>query len=181
MSANFKIELLIFPLGVTLASYNLGCLTGALITIWLGNILGRRKAIFLGSAIMVIGGILQCSSFSLPQLIVGRIVTGIGNGLNTSTGPTWQSECSKSHRRGQLVMIEGALITGGIMISCMQYFPTSTSFDLEKNLLNSIPKISRLARLRFLVLRTLNYRMAVPYSFSNRLRTCYPSFDNGAP
>lgn len=29
-----------------------------------------------------------------------------GNGLNTSTVPTWQSECSRSHRRGQLVMIE---------------------------------------------------------------------------
>ena len=31
--------------------------------------------------------------------------------------PTWQSETSKAHRRGQLVMIEGALITCGIMIS----------------------------------------------------------------
>jgi MFS family permease len=50
-------------------------------------------------------------------VIVGRIITGIGNGLNTSTVPTWQSECSKSHRRGQLVMIEGSLITGGICIS----------------------------------------------------------------
>ncbi|KAL9584398.1 MAG: hypothetical protein Q9203_004674 [Teloschistes exilis] len=40
-----------------------------------------------------------------------------GNGLNTSTVPTWQSECSKSHRRGQLVMVEGALITGGVCFS----------------------------------------------------------------
>lgn len=54
---------------------------------------------------------------NIPPVIVGRIITGIGNGLNTSTVPTWQSECSKSHRRGQLVMIEGALITGGICIS----------------------------------------------------------------
>lgn len=30
---------------------------------------------------------------------------------------TWQSECSKSHHRGQLVMVEGALIAGGITIS----------------------------------------------------------------
>jgi MFS family permease len=66
---------------------------------------------------MVIGATLQCTSFSLAQFIVGRLVTGYGNGLNTSTVPTWQSECSKSHRRGQLVMVEGALITGGICIS----------------------------------------------------------------
>lgn len=37
--------------------------------------------------------------------------------MNTSTVPTWQSETSKSHRRGQMVMVEGALITGGICIS----------------------------------------------------------------
>lgn len=66
---------------------------------------------------MVIGATLQCTAFSLAHFIVGRIVTGIGNGLNTSTVPTWQSECSKSHRRGQLVMVEGALITGGICLS----------------------------------------------------------------
>ena len=37
--------------------------------------------------------------------------------MNTSTVPTWQSECSKAHRRGQLVMVEGAMITGGICLS----------------------------------------------------------------
>ena len=66
---------------------------------------------------MTIGGIIQCTSFSLAQLIVGRIVTGLGNGFITSTVPIYQSECSKSHKRGMLVMIAGALITGGICIS----------------------------------------------------------------
>lgn len=103
--------------GISIGSYNLGCFVGAIICIWLGQFLGRRRTIFLGSFIMVIGAILQCSSYGLPQLIVGRIITGIGNGLNTSTVPTWQSETSKAHRRGQMVMVEGALITGGIMIS----------------------------------------------------------------
>jgi MFS family permease len=99
--------------GITIGSYNLGCFCGAVACIWIGDKLGRRKTIFLGSSIMVVGAILQASAFSLPHFIVGRIVTGMGNGLNTSTVPTWQSECSKSHRRGQLVMVEGALITGG--------------------------------------------------------------------
>ncbi|KAK2785121.1 hypothetical protein FQN52_008607 [Onygenales sp. PD_12] len=103
--------------GISVASYNVGCFLGAVSCIWIGDMLGRRKTIFLGSAIMVVGAALQCSAFSLAHFVVGRIITGIGNGLNTSTVPTWQSECSKSHRRGQLVMIEGALITGGICIS----------------------------------------------------------------
>ncbi|KAI9802529.1 MAG: hypothetical protein M1833_001601 [Piccolia ochrophora] len=66
---------------------------------------------------MVLGAALQASAFSLGHFIVGRLITGFGNGLNTSTVPTWQAETSKSHRRGQLVMVEGALITGGICIS----------------------------------------------------------------
>lgn len=99
--------------GISIACYNLGCFVGALMTIWIGDWLGRRKTIFLGSAIMVVGATLQTSAFSLGHLIAGRIITGLGNGMNTSTVPSWQSECSKSHRRGQMVMIEGALITGG--------------------------------------------------------------------
>ncbi|KAJ5168136.1 uncharacterized protein N7482_003730 [Penicillium canariense] len=103
--------------GITIASYNLGCFFGAIFCIWIGNYLGRRKTIFVGSIIMVVGATLQSCAFSLPHLIIGRIVTGLGNGMNTSTVPTWQSECSKSHHRGQLVMLEGALIAGGITIS----------------------------------------------------------------
>ena len=103
--------------GIVVAAYNLGCFAGSIPTIWIGNMLGRRKAIFIGSFIMVIGALLQCTSYDLAQLIVGRLVTGFGNGINTSTVPTWQSECCKSHRRGQMVMIEGAMITCGITIS----------------------------------------------------------------
>ncbi|KAJ5179526.1 hypothetical protein N7492_002736 [Penicillium capsulatum] len=103
--------------GITVAAYNLGCFAGSIPTIWIGNMLGRRKAIFLGSFIMVIGALLQCTAYDLAQLVVGRLVTGFGNGINTSTVPTWQSECCKSHRRGQMVMIEGAMITCGITIS----------------------------------------------------------------
>ena len=103
--------------GISVAAYNLGCFLGAVACIWVGNWLGRRKTIFTGTSIMIVGAILQCAAYGLPQFIIGRIITGIGNGLNTSTVPTWQSECSRSNRRGQLVMIEGALITCGIMIA----------------------------------------------------------------
>jgi sugar porter (SP) family MFS transporter len=103
--------------GIAVASYNLGCFLGAVITIFIGNPLGRKRMIFLGTAIMVVGAALQASAFSLEHFIIGRIITGLGNGGNTSTVPMWQSETCSSHKRGKLVMIEGALITGGIMIS----------------------------------------------------------------
>jgi sugar porter (SP) family MFS transporter len=103
--------------GTAVSIYEIGCMFGALSTMYFGDIYGRRKMIFFGACVMIIGAIIQCSSFSLAQFVVGRIVTGYGNGFITATVPTWQSECAKPHRRGKLVMIEGALITGGIMIS----------------------------------------------------------------
>ncbi|KAI0897746.1 general substrate transporter [Annulohypoxylon nitens] len=103
--------------GISVAAYNLGCFIGAVTTIFISNPLGRKRMIMLGTSIMVIGAILQASATTLPHFIIGRIITGFGNGGNTSTIPTWQSETSRSHKRGKLVMIEGALITCGIMIS----------------------------------------------------------------
>ena len=103
--------------GITVGGYTLGCFFGACFTIFVGNMLGRKRTIFIGSAIMVVGAILQCTSFSLGQLIPARLITGFGNGMNTSTVPTWQSETSKSHRRGQMVMIEGTMIVFGVMLS----------------------------------------------------------------
>jgi sugar porter (SP) family MFS transporter len=103
--------------GITVAAYNLGCFLGAIICIFIGNPLGRRRTIMTGCTIMTIGATLMSTSFHLEQFIIGRIITGIGNGINTSTVPTWQSESAKSHDRGKLVMIEGALITAGITLS----------------------------------------------------------------
>jgi MFS family permease len=67
--------------GITVGGYTLGCFFGAVATIWLGNYLGRRKTIFVGSSIMVVGAALQCSSFELGQLIAARLITGFGNGM----------------------------------------------------------------------------------------------------
>lgn len=66
--------------GITVGGYTLGCFFGAVATIWLGNILGRKRTIMTGSTIMIIGAAIQASSFSLGQLIASRLITGFGNG-----------------------------------------------------------------------------------------------------
>lgn len=99
------------------AIYEIGCLVGALSNLWLGDKLGRRRTMVIGAIIMTIGAILQTTSFGYTQLVVARIITGVGNGLNTSTVPAYHAECSPAAKRGSLIMIEGALIAFGIMIS----------------------------------------------------------------
>jgi sugar porter (SP) family MFS transporter len=82
-----------------------------------GDWLGRRRAMMMGGAIMILGVINQVTSESghspLAQFIIGRVITGVGNGINTSTIPTYQAECSRTTNRGLLICIEGGVIAFG--------------------------------------------------------------------
>lgn len=89
--------------------------------LWFGDWLGRRKSVMLGATIMILGVVIQVTSYPghvpLAQFIVGRIVTGVGNGINTSTIPTYQAECSRTTNRGLLICIEGGVIAFGTLIA----------------------------------------------------------------
>lgn len=103
--------------GVTVGIYEIGCLIGALSTMYLGDKFGRLKMIFSGCIIMIIGGILQTASTNTPFLAVSRVISGLGNGLLTSTVPLYAAECSRAASRGSSLCIHGSLITFGICIS----------------------------------------------------------------
>ncbi len=72
-------------LGTVVAIYDVGCFLGAVAAAWVGEMIGRRKSVLVGTTVMSIGAILQITSFSLGQMFVGRVVAGIGNGINTAT------------------------------------------------------------------------------------------------
>lgn len=57
---------------LVVAIYEVGCLIGSFIIMFYGDQLGRRRAILVGASIMVVGAILQTTSFQMAQLIVGR-------------------------------------------------------------------------------------------------------------
>lgn len=71
--------------------YDIGCAVGCLLAFVYGHRIGRKKMIMAGGSIMVIGTIILGSSYSRAQFLVGRVVTGLGNGINSSTVPTYQS------------------------------------------------------------------------------------------
>ncbi|CRK27716.1 hypothetical protein BN1708_014935, partial [Verticillium longisporum] len=91
------------------AMYQIGCFLGAILILFYGESWGRRSSTFWGSLIMIIGGIMQAASFEYGLFVSGRVVGGIGNGMVTSTIPTWQSECARPEKRGFLILISGAL------------------------------------------------------------------------
>ncbi|KAL1963260.1 hypothetical protein VTN77DRAFT_8585 [Rasamsonia byssochlamydoides] len=107
--------------GTVTAIYEVGCLAGAMFILWFGDLLGRRKSVMLGATIMIVGVIIQVTAYPghvpLAQFIIGRVITGIGNGINTSTIPTYQAECSRTSNRGLLICIEGGVIAFGTLIA----------------------------------------------------------------
>lgn len=107
--------------GFVTAIYEIGCLIGAIFQLGFGDVLGRRRAIIMGGIIMIVGVVIQVAAVpgmgAMAQFLVGRTITGVGNGMNTSTIPTYQAECSRTTNRGLLICIEGSVIAIGTLIA----------------------------------------------------------------
>ncbi|CAI7660544.1 unnamed protein product [Penicillium glandicola] len=119
--------------GAVTSCYELGCFFGALFSMFFGEKFGRTRLIFMGASVLVIGALLTTVCFTgkweVGQFVIGRVVSGIGNGMNTATIPVWQSECSGAHNRGFLVCFEGAMIAGGTFIAYWVVFGISHAAD----------------------------------------------------
>lgn len=106
--------------GLVTAVYELGLGGGGLSTYFFGDKLGRRGSTLLAASVVIIGVAIESSSFSLAQLIVGRIVAGLGIGAFTATVPTWITETALPQHRGAFVMLGGGFaITGVAAMSWM--------------------------------------------------------------
>jgi len=104
-------------LSTIVASYEIGCFAGAILAFILGERLGRKRSIRLGAVWMIGGAVLQAAAFGRPQLIVGRIVSGIGMGCINSTAPVLQAEISPKATRGQYACAQLSTLNFGIFLS----------------------------------------------------------------
>lgn len=107
--------------GAVTACYEIGCFFGALFAMFRGERIGRRPLIILGAFIIIIGTLISVTAYrddwGTGQFVVGRVITGIGNGMNTATIPVWQSEMSKPEKRGMLVNLEGSVVAIGTFVA----------------------------------------------------------------
>lgn len=103
--------------GTMTSVYNLGCFAGAMSTLYTGDRLGRPRTLILGSTVIAIGAVIQTACWSMGQMMAGRVVAGLGTGMNTATAGVWQSETSKMRSRGKLVIIQMANCITGFCIS----------------------------------------------------------------
>jgi MFS family permease len=80
-----------------------GSFFGALISGYLTDKLGRRRAIQIGCAIWIIGSIISCASQNIGMLIAGRFINGISVGICSAQIPVYVSELAPPSKRGRVV------------------------------------------------------------------------------
>ena len=99
------------------ALYDIGCVVGSIACYFVGERLGRRTMLICGGTIMIVGAAVLGTSINVAQLIAGRIITGVGNGMNSSTAPVYLTECAPASYRGALLTLQGTVTILGVVIA----------------------------------------------------------------
>jgi MFS family permease len=75
--------------GTITALYDVGAVFGAVFAAISTEKLGRKRTLLLGSLLVIIGAILMGACYERVQMMVGRIVTGIGEYLINVKKELW--------------------------------------------------------------------------------------------
>lgn len=102
----------------------------------LANALGRLAATAIGSFIFGIGATIECTSFQLPQLFIGRAIKGVGEGFFLSTLVVYITEISPPSQRGTLASLPQLVTTLGVLVG---YFMCYGSVGIESSLSWRLP------------------------------------------
>eukprot|EP00667_Euglena_gracilis_P005927 EG_transcript_5969 len=94
-----------------------GAVLASAVLIGLGDAnLGRRTELQTAAALYLGGTVLQAAAPTLPLLLLGRVVYGLGIGTAMHVAPLYIAETSPPDLRGKLVSLKEAAIVGGIVL-----------------------------------------------------------------
>ncbi|RSH91581.1 hypothetical protein EHS25_009880 [Saitozyma podzolica] len=102
---------------VITAATTIGAIPGALILGVLADRLGRKWAMAIADIAFTAGAIIIASSFSVPQIIVGRLVLGVGVGGAAVIAPLYIAELAPTAVRGRCVGTNAFFIPFGQTIA----------------------------------------------------------------
>jgi MFS family permease len=80
---------------------NSGSMVGAPFAAIISDKLGRRKGMFIGGFVIILGAIIAASGTTVAQLVVGRFVLGFGIAIMTVAAPAYAMEVSPAQWRGR--------------------------------------------------------------------------------
>ncbi|KAK8081219.1 general substrate transporter [Apiospora hydei] len=103
--------------GGIVSAFQGGAILGTMFNMLFANRLGRRKTIFVGALVSVLGSSLQAGAVNMTMLIIGRFVGGVAVGQLTSTIPMYASELSEAKHRGMLSGLLQLMLSWGFFVA----------------------------------------------------------------
>ena len=103
--------------GWYVSSALLGCILGVAIAGILSDQYGRKKVLILSALFFGVSAIGCAFAVGFKDLVIYRLVGGLGIGVASMVSPLYISELSPSHKRGRLVALYQFAITIGILCS----------------------------------------------------------------
>ncbi|QII05624.1 sugar porter family MFS transporter [Rhodococcoides fascians A25f] len=108
-----------FTTGFVVAIALIGCAVGAWFAGSLADRWGRKKVMLLGSALFVISSIGSGLAFSVPDLMLWRVLGGLGIGIASVIAPAYIAEIAPAKWRGALASLQQLAITIGIFAALL--------------------------------------------------------------
>ncbi|KZF09606.1 MFS transporter [Rhodococcus sp. EPR-279] len=108
-----------FTTGFVVAIALIGCAVGAWFAGSLADRWGRKKVMLLGSALFVISSIGSGLAFSVPDLMLWRVLGGLGIGIASVIAPAYIAEIAPAKWRGSLASLQQLAITIGIFAALL--------------------------------------------------------------
>jgi sugar porter (SP) family MFS transporter len=108
-----------FASGFAVASALIGCAIGAYVAGRLADRMGRIKVMLIGAALFLISSIGAAAAFAVWDLVLWRVIGGLGIGIASVIAPAYISEVSPKAIRGRLASFQQLAITLGIFVALL--------------------------------------------------------------
>jgi MFS transporter, SP family, arabinose:H+ symporter len=103
--------------GWAVSSLVVGATVGAAISGILSDKFGRKRMLILSALLFVVGAIASAIPTNVTELIVARLIAGVGVGMASTLSPLYIAEIAPARNRGRLVSIYQFAVVTGIFVT----------------------------------------------------------------
>ncbi|KAL2271383.1 hypothetical protein VTJ83DRAFT_754 [Remersonia thermophila] len=110
---------------VIFSLYAVGAMVGAPVAATISDKFGRRKSMFSGGGVIILGMIVISTSNTYAQFVVGRFILGFGIAIMTVAAPAYAVEIAPPHWRGRCTGFYNCGWFGGSIPAAVVTFGTN--------------------------------------------------------
>ncbi len=103
--------------GWVVSSVLLGCIIGSATSGAVADRFGRKPVLLISSLLLFISAMGSMLAQTVTQLVIVRLIGGLGVGITAMASPMYMSEIAPAHFRGRMVSLYQLAITIGIVCS----------------------------------------------------------------